>query len=86
MRERENLWCLSEIFLPLHDRQIELMSFVSFALSIRLTEDGILTRCELTTYDPDAQMMGLQFDDDSKVQKLIMKVSILPLPHAMPFH
>ncbi|KAL8278047.1 hypothetical protein RQP46_009507 [Phenoliferia psychrophenolica] len=35
-------------------------------------ESGIVTRCEITTYEPD-ELMDLPFDDDAKIQKLIMK-------------
>lgn len=41
----------------------------------RLAEGGIVTRCEMTTYDPD-ELMDLAFEDEFKVQKLIMKVSV----------
>ena len=41
----------------------------------RLEESGIVTRCEITTYEPDA-LMDLPFDDELKVQKLIMKVRV----------
>ena len=37
-----------------------------------------MTRCEITTYEPDV-LMDLTFDDDSRVQKLIMKVCLHPL-------
>lgn len=39
----------------------------------RLEESGIVTRCEITTYEPD-MLMELAFDDETRVQKLIMKV------------
>lgn len=39
----------------------------------RLEESGIVTRCEITTYEPDT-LMDLSFDDETRVQKLIMKV------------
>jgi hypothetical protein len=39
----------------------------------RLEESGIVTRCEITTYEPDS-LMDLAFNDDNRVQKLIMKV------------
>ncbi|KAM0747330.1 Rad1-domain-containing protein [Meredithblackwellia eburnea MCA 4105] len=41
-------------------------------LVLILEESGILTRCEITTYEPDP-LMELPFDDESKIQKLIMK-------------
>lgn len=44
----------------------------------RLEESGILTRCEITTYEPD-ELMDLPFDDEAKIQKLIMKVRFLPI-------
>ncbi|KAK4053338.1 checkpoint clamp complex protein Rad1 [Microbotryomycetes sp. JL221] len=41
-------------------------------LVLLLEEGGIVTRCEITTYEPD-QVMDIAFDDDKRVQKLIMK-------------
>lgn len=41
----------------------------------RLEESGIVTRCEITTYEPD-ELMDLPFDDELRVQKLIMKVRL----------
>ncbi|ORY37884.1 Rad1/Rec1/Rad17 [Leucosporidium creatinivorum] len=41
-------------------------------LVLLLEESGIVTRCEITTYEPDT-LMDLAFDDDTRVQKLIMK-------------
>lgn len=38
-----------------------------------LEESGIVTRCELTTYEPDG-LLDLKFSDEERVQKLIMKV------------
>ena len=38
----------------------------------RLEESGIVTRCEITTYEPE-QMLDITFDDSTRVQKLIMK-------------
>ncbi len=32
-----------------------------------------MTRCEMTTYEPD-ELMDLAFEDEHKVQKMIMKV------------
>ncbi|KAM0787227.1 hypothetical protein ACM66B_006465 [Microbotryomycetes sp. NB124-2] len=41
-------------------------------LVLLLEEGGIVTRCEITTYEPDPHM-DIAFDDDRRVQKLIMK-------------
>lgn len=38
----------------------------------RLEESGVVTRCELTTFEPDS-MLDIQFDDARAVQKLIVK-------------
>jgi hypothetical protein len=38
-----------------------------------LEESGIVTRCELTTYEPDG-LLDLAFPDDERVVRLIMKV------------
>lgn len=43
----------------------------------RLEEDGMITQCELTTYEPDP-LMELAFDDAGKVQKVIMKARFHP--------
>lgn len=34
-----------------------------------------MTRCEITTYEPDL-VMDIAFDEDQQVQKLIMKVNL----------
>ncbi|KAK4048905.1 checkpoint clamp complex protein Rad1 [Microbotryomycetes sp. JL201] len=41
-------------------------------LVLLLEEGGIVTRCEITTYEPDP-IMDVAFDDERRVQKLIMK-------------
>jgi cell cycle checkpoint protein len=38
-----------------------------------LEESGIVTRCELTTYEPDG-LLDLAFPDDERIVRLIMKV------------
>lgn len=43
---------------------------------IRLEEGGIVTRCELTTYEPEG-LLDLTFIDQERVQRLIMKVRSL---------
>lgn len=53
---------------------------------IRLEEGGIVTRCELTTYEPEG-LLDLTFIDQERVQRLIMKVRSLspsssPLSHS----
>lgn len=45
------------------------------SLTRSLAENGIVTQCEMTTYDPD-ELMDLAFEDEFKVQKLIMKVRL----------
>ncbi|KAK4698220.1 cell cycle checkpoint protein, partial [Phenoliferia sp. Uapishka_3] len=59
-------------------------------LVLLLEESGIVTRCEITTYEPDT-LMDLSFDDDARVLKLIMKVStplflLRYLAHSAPHH
>lgn len=39
----------------------------------RLEEGGIVTRCEITTYEPEG-LLDLTFQDEEKVQRLIIKV------------
>lgn len=41
--------------------------------SCRLEEGGIVTRCEITTYEPEG-LLDLTFQDEDKVQRLIIKV------------
>lgn len=53
-------------------------------LVLALVEGGMVTRCDLTTYEPD-ELMELPFDDTERVQKLIIKVSPPPaLPRDPP--
>jgi cell cycle checkpoint protein len=47
-------------------------------LVLLLEEGGIVTRCELSTYVAD-ELMDLPFHNDSRVQKVIMKVCPLSL-------
>jgi Repair protein Rad1/Rec1/Rad17 len=42
----------------------------------RLTDSGTLTRCEITTYEPEPNL-DLPFDNERRAQRLIMKVHIL---------
>ncbi|SGY90573.1 BQ5605_C039g11816 [Microbotryum silenes-dioicae] len=44
-----------------------------YPLVLLLEEGGIVTRCEITTYEPD-DLMELFFDDQDRVMKFIMKV------------
>ena len=39
----------------------------------RLEESGIVTRCEITTYEPEG-LLDLAFNDEDKIQRLIIKV------------
>jgi len=39
----------------------------------RLEEGGIVTRCEITTYEPEG-LLDLAFPDSDKVQRMIIKV------------
>jgi hypothetical protein len=41
----------------------------------RLTDSGTLTRCEITTFEPEPAL-DLPFDNDRRVQRVIMKVFI----------
>ncbi|SCZ96551.1 BZ3500_MvSof-1268-A1-R1_Chr8-2g10290 [Microbotryum saponariae] len=43
-----------------------------YPLVLLLEEGGIVTRCEITTYEPD-DLMELFFDDQDRVMKFIMK-------------
>ncbi|SCV67375.1 BQ2448_6021 [Microbotryum intermedium] len=43
-----------------------------YPLVLLLEEGGIVTRCEITTYEPD-ELMELFFDDQDRVMKFIMK-------------
>jgi hypothetical protein len=45
-------------------------------MECRLEDDGMVTRCEMTTYEPEL-LMALTFDDRAKVQKVIMKVRFI---------
>lgn len=47
-------------------------------LVLLLEQGGIVTRCELSTYVSD-ELMDLSFDDDNRVQKVIMKVCPLSI-------
>lgn len=39
-----------------------------------LEDSGIVTRCEITTFDA-SEIFDLPYDDDERVQKLILNVS-----------
>lgn len=49
---------------------------LTFCASYSLEEGGIVTRCEITTYEPEG-LLDLAFVDEDKVQRLIIKVSFV---------
>lgn len=51
---------------------------------LRLEESGIVTRCEITTYEPEG-LLDLAFHDEEKVQRLIIKVRLTRPIHPTPF-
>lgn len=45
---------------------------------VRLEDDGIVTRCEITTFDA-SEIFDLPYNDEERLQKLILNVSTAPL-------